>query len=93
MELIRQNPRTAWRRYGDAMIVVTVDDRMVHKLSETGMAIWNAASGNGAKVAGIVSRMEQQFEAPHEEIDADVRELVRCLIDKKVLISETGGLA
>ena len=36
---IRRNPRTAWRVYEDATLVITPDDRTIHELNETGTAI------------------------------------------------------
>jgi hypothetical protein len=93
MELIRRNPRTAWRRYGADMLVVTIDDRMVHKLNETGMAVWEAVDGDGFPVESVVDKMETRFEAPRMEIAGDVETIVDAMVDKKILIREKAGVA
>lgn len=62
----------------------------LYSLNETGRAIWDRLDGQ-TSLHGVVIELSQEYEAPIEEIEADVMGLVQELFRRNMLIevSET----
>lgn len=61
-----------------------VDDDL-YTLNETGKEIWDLLDGR-LTVKDIAGRLANQFEAPLEEIEGDVSELLGELLDRGILV-------
>jgi hypothetical protein len=76
---------------GDLIIVPLVsgivdEDELLFTLNRTGKAIWNKLDGRRS-LGDIIEELSREFEAPEEEIKADVVGLVSELVRRKMLIS------
>ncbi|OGJ89682.1 MAG: hypothetical protein A2487_01205 [Candidatus Raymondbacteria bacterium RifOxyC12_full_50_8] len=85
-ELIKQNPRSASRKYKDEALVITPDDRRIHKLNQTATFIWEAAGNRGIGKDELVNKMHQAFEAPVKTIQTDLMVFLKEMVKKKILV-------
>jgi hypothetical protein len=83
-----RSPRTAWRQYEETLLVITPDDRKVHKLNATGALLWNEIGEKGADESELLSRMTETFEAGEKALRQDLEDFLKDLVDKGVLIKE-----
>lgn len=85
-DLITRNPRTAFRRYDGVTLVITPDDRRVHRLNPTGSFLWDKVGETGMTLQALAQAMEQEYDAPLPRIKTDLALFVRELVEKDILI-------
>jgi hypothetical protein len=86
----KRSPRIAWRQYEEETLVITPDDRKVHKLNATGSFLWNEIGEEGADERKLLSRMSASFEADEKTLKADIKGFLKDLTGKGVLMKEQG---
>ena len=82
---IRRNPRTAWRVYEDATLVITPDDRTIHELNETGTAIWLEIGDDGATGDALSEKLCEEYDVSREIAVEQVEKFVHDASRKKIL--------
>lgn len=55
-------------------------------LNETGKAIWEKMDGQ-RRLQDVITELSTEFQAPHEEIEADVLGLVTELVRRRMLVA------
>ena len=69
---------------GDTVILLTPDSGEYFTLNEVGGRIWELADGSRS-VAEIVAALAEEYEAPLEEIQADVLEVLGELAEERLV--------
>jgi len=69
---IKRNSRTAFREYDGTTLIITSDDRMVHKLNETGTFIWNHLGETEQSQDEIISMLQKEYEVSAEQALSEV---------------------
>lgn len=88
MNKIFRNPRTSWRKYGTDMLVITNDDKMVHKLNETGSSIWELTGPDGILVSDMIDRLTVLFDGDSIKISQEVSVFLGELCGKGVFVQQ-----
>ena len=57
----------------------------LYTLNATGKAIWARLDGKG-KLRDVVAQLSQEYEAPVEEIEKDLIDLLRELVRRKIVV-------
>ena len=57
----------------------------LYTLNETGKAIWARLDGKD-KLRDVVAQLSQEYEAPVEEIEKDLIDLLRELVRRKIVV-------
>jgi hypothetical protein len=83
-----QGPRVAFRRIGDGVVLVNIEDNTMLRINETGSEIWMCLDGRS--VGQIAARVCELFEVPAEEALADTREFLEMLRGRGLVETEGG---
>jgi hypothetical protein len=75
---------TIARRSGDSLVVLHTASGGYFTLDAVGARVWELCDGSRS-VAEIVDLMHEEFDAPLEVIDVDVRALLAELADEQLL--------
>ena len=79
--------------HGDRTILLDMRRERYYSLNEVGTRVW-ALVASGADTPGIVARLAEEFDAPVEQIGADVGRLLRHLAQLRMLVAaEATGTA
>lgn len=73
----------------EELVLLDPEDGSYYTLDEVGARIWELADGTRT-VAQIAEALDEEFEAPHEEIQADLLELLAELAASG-LVSDAGA--
>ncbi|MFH0920177.1 MAG: PqqD family protein [Fibrobacterota bacterium] len=85
---MKRNPRTAWRQYGETVLVITPDDRKVHELNETASFLWNAVGEGGTSPANLCEGLVKSYEVEPGQAKKDVSKFVKLMVQKAILEKE-----
>lgn len=90
--MLKQNPDMVARKVGEELLLVPVsrsvtDLGAIYQLNEVGTRIWELI-GEGHTPARIVTRLEDEFDAPHEEIADDVERFIQQMIEIRAVVEE-----
>jgi len=77
---VKRNPRTAWRQYGDQVMVITPDDRRVHQLNETASFLWNAVGEGEVEAPHLCEQLVKHFEVDPGRAKKDVTRFVNKMV-------------
>ena len=77
--IVRQAERTAARVVDGRAVVIVIDDRKVHALSEVGTRIWELAEG-GRSVGAIADAITTEFEIDRATALRDARGFLAELV-------------
>jgi hypothetical protein len=80
--------RVAFRRIGDSVVLVNIEDNTMIRLNDTGSEIW--ASLDGRSVAQIAARICEAFDTTAEQALADTREFLEMLHGRGLVELEAG---
>jgi hypothetical protein len=86
--MLKRNPRTAWREYGDQLVVITTDDTMVHTLNTTAAFIWKAIGKRGMYRERLEEIVREEFDVAEERMQKEIDTFIRTGIDKKIISCE-----
>jgi hypothetical protein len=70
-----QNPTVKWRRLGDESVLLDVASETYYALNEVGTRTWELIDGRTTE-AQIAIKLADEYDAPVEAVEADVRSLV-----------------
>lgn len=82
-------PRIAYRRIGDSVVLVNIEDNTMIRLNDTGSEIW--ANMDGRTVAELAARVCSVFDVPEEQALADTREFLEMLHGRGLVEIEGGA--
>lgn len=71
----RRNPTVKWRRLGDESVLLDVSGETYYALNEVGTRAWELIDGQATE-AEIAFRIADEYDAPLQVVEADVRMLV-----------------
>lgn len=71
--------RGAWTLMAPERVIV---------LDDIGYEVINEITGSDGGLAGVIDRLAERFDAPREEIAADVIEMLQAFVDKQLLRAE-----
>ncbi|MCK9459151.1 MAG: PqqD family protein [Proteobacteria bacterium] len=80
--------RVAFRKIGDSVVLVNIEDNTMIRLNDTGSEIW--ACLDGRNVGQIAARICELFEVPAEKALADTREFLEMLHGRGLVEAEGG---
>jgi hypothetical protein len=81
-------PRVAFRKIGDSVVLVNIEDNTMIRLNDTGSEIW--AGMGGRTVGELAERVCAVFEVPAEQALADTREFLEMLHGRGLVEIEGG---
>lgn len=87
---ISRNPRTAFRTFDGVTLIITPDDRRVHRLNATGSFIWDRVGEKEMTRAELAHEMEREFDAPLPQIEKDLDRFISELSEKNVIVLKEG---
>jgi len=79
-----RRPDVIWRKMGDESVLLNVKSEDYFTLNEVGTRIWELIDGQ-TPPTGIARAIAEEFEAPPDEIEADVQSLLRELREQDLL--------
>ncbi len=84
--IVSRNPRTAWRKYQENTLIITPDDRQVHKLNETGSLIWEFIMEGPKNLIDITKRLSLEFDVKTEDAENDVKKFINAMLSKNIIL-------
>ncbi|MBN2529102.1 MAG: PqqD family protein [Deltaproteobacteria bacterium] len=87
--IFSRNPRIAFRRIAEVMVLVDVSENILLKLNATGAFIWE--HGDGMPLESIARRIAEQFDVDVVRAQTDVLEFVEVLVQRKLATVAGGG--
>lgn len=85
-DVYRRSGESAFRVIDDEAIVVAPSEGIARVLNTTAARIWQMLDGTRS-LSGIIEQIAAEFEAPDQEIEADVLELIRHLKQNRMVES------
>ncbi len=73
-----RGPDVIWRKMGEEMVLLNVKNENYYSLNEVGSRVWELIDGQ-ATPDQIASRVAEEYDAPEEQVESDVMELLRDL--------------
>jgi len=89
MKRFRRNSRTAFRQYEQEALIITPDDRKIHRLNVTGTFIWNALASGAMNLDTLQRQISDRFEADLKTVQEDTEEFIEKLLRLGILEEET----
>ena len=80
---IEHSPDSAWRVVEGQAVIIHADVQRMRVLNEVGSRVWELCDGR--TLQEIVDKVCSEFDAPAEQVAADVDAFVRELLDKKMV--------
>ena len=87
--ILARRPDVIATDLADELILLDPGTGEMFSLNATGRAIWQALDGRTA-VADVSAAIERVFDAGHERVDADVRELLAALLEAGLVEARAG---
>ena len=81
---VTQNTDIAWQEYDGEAVLVDPQDATCRVLNETASLVWRVCA-TPTTVAEIVAALQDEYEIDAEQARADVEEIVREFLDKRIL--------
>jgi coenzyme PQQ biosynthesis protein PqqD len=81
----RRNPQVLAQQGEKDLVLLYPQSGNYYTLDEVGSHVWSLCDGTHT-VAAMAARIGEEFEAPVEEIEQDVRELLIDLADEHLVI-------
>ncbi|MDQ6616490.1 MAG: PqqD family protein [Actinomycetota bacterium] len=82
----RRSGRALAEELNGELVLVHVDTGMYYTLNEVGGRVWALCDGS-LTVAQVIAQLCEEFDAPPEEVKADVLDLVGHLTTEKLLVA------
>ncbi len=73
-----------WRKLGDETVLLNVKTENYYSLNEVGARIWELIDGQ-TTARDIAAKIAEEFDAPVEEVEIDVRTLLRELEQQELV--------
>ena len=89
MEIIKQNPRMAWRHYGEMMVLINPDDRNLHEINETATFIWNSLKEGGLDKEALLSRMMEEYSGTCDIFRPDLEAFLDQAVHTGIFLRES----
>ena len=81
----QRNERVIAKGVSESLVLLNLDNGEYYKLNEVGGRVWELCDGN-KNVAEMVATICEEYEAPAEVIEADILDLLRDLVDEKMVV-------
>lgn len=78
--VLARNERLSWRVLSGEAVILFPDVGSVHRLNDTGTAVWQRLDGE-ASLGDIVDALTAQYEVPVEQAHDDIRDVAAELVD------------
>jgi hypothetical protein len=75
-----REPRVAWRRVVDDMVLLDVDESVYHGLNRTGALVWEGLAEHGT-VGELIDRVARTYPDGADASARDVPAFLRALLD------------
>ena len=85
---LRPGPGVLMQRVDDAVVLLNIASGEYYALDEIGGRIWLLCDA-GHDLAEVHTALCAEFDAPPATIEADMLELVRDLLDERLLVAST----
>jgi len=82
-------PNVLFRDLGGEAVLLDVGTGSYFGLNEVGARIWQLLAG-GETIAGTLAKLVQEYEAPEDQLRADLLALVAELVTSGLLVAEKG---
>lgn len=87
---LRRRDRVLTQSAAGQRILLDLDGGQYYALDEVSGRIWDLCDGS-RDVAALVDALCQDFEAPAEEVEADVLAFLGEMVEEKLVVRETGS--
>jgi hypothetical protein len=78
------NPKVAARIINGEAMILTPHDSVLHTLNPVATRVWELLKVH-RELPALVSAVVDEFEIDQETAEADIKELVEALVEKKIL--------
>ncbi len=82
---ISRNPKIAWQRIEDKIVVINPQKRKVHILSGSGVSIWEHLSSSKT-LEDIIKLILEEYEIDEAKAIQDIKSFIELLGEKELVI-------
>ncbi len=76
---VSAHPDVVWRLVEGEVVLLNVTSGHYYSLDDVGSRIWSLLPAEGTTLAALQAQLEEEFDAPAEVIDRDLRALIERL--------------
>ena len=74
----------SYQKLDDATVIVHLSTGRIHHTNSTGSRIWELLE-DGHSLGEVLTQLEQEFQAPPDQLRCEVEEFVERLVNEKIL--------